>query len=301
MESAPGNPRAEYSPIVERGPISWPGGGRIALWVIPNVEHYAIDRPSTSIYPPTSNLAPDVLNYSWRDYGPRVGIWRMMEVLDRHGIRGTVALNSDVCKVNPQIVEEGMKRDWEFMGHGMNNSNLMAGLEEDEERQLIETVLGTIEEATGRRPRGWLSPALTETFNTPDLLAEAGVRYVSDWVNDDQPYPMTVRSGTLVSMPYSIEVNDIPVFLAQGQSGPEFERLLRDQFDVLYQEAANTGKVMSICLHPFLIGLPFRSLYLDRALDHIVSHDDVWLATGGEIADYYIEKYLEGDRQHIRE
>jgi allantoinase len=284
----------------EREPISWPGGARIALWVVPNIEHYAIDRPSTSIYPATSTLAPDVLNYSWRDYGPRIGIWRLMEVLDRHGIRGTVALNSDVCKVNPQIVEEGMKRDWEFMGHGINNSNLMAGLEEDAERQVIETVLGTIEQATGQRPRGWLSPALTETFNTPDLLAEAGVRYVSDWVNDDQPYPMRVRSGTLVSMPYSIEVNDIPVFLAQGQSGPEFERLLRDQFDVLYQEAANTGKVMSICLHPFLIGLPFRSLYLDRALDHIVSHDEVWLATGGEIADYYIEEYLEGDHQHIQ-
>lgn len=287
--------------MVEREPISWPGGARIALWVIPNVEHYAIDKPSTSIYPLTSTLAPDVLNYSWRDYGPRVGVWRMMEVLDRHGIRGTVALNSDVCKVNPQIVEEGMKRGWEFMGHGINNSNLMAGLEEDAERQVIETVLGTIEQATGQRPRGWLSPALTETFNTPDLLAEAGVRYVSDWVNDDQPYPMKVRSGTLVSMPYSIEVNDIPVFLAQGQSGPEFEQLLRDQFDVLYQEAASTGKVMSICLHPFLIGLPFRSLYLDRALDHIVSHGDVWLTTGGEIADYYIEEYLEGDRRHIQE
>lgn len=152
--------------------------------------------------------------------------------------------------------------------------------------------MSVIEEATGERPKGWLSPALTETFNTPDLLAEAGVRYLADWVNDDQPYPMKVRSGTLISMPYSIEVNDIPIFLGQGQTGPDFERIVRDQFDVLYREAEQTGKVMSICLHPFLISLPFRSLYLDRALEYIVSHDGVWLTTGGEIADYYIENYM---------
>lgn len=299
MEQKSENNRFEYSPIVERQPLAWPGGARVALWVIPNIEHFTMDQPSTSIYPPTSALVPDVLNYSWRDYGPRVGIWRMMETFDRHGIRGTVSLNSDVCKFYPQIIEEAANRNWEFMGHGVNNSNLLTGLEEDEERQLIETVLDTIEQATGQRPKGWLSPALTETFNTPDLLAEAGVRYVADWVNDDQPYPMKVRSGTLVSMPYSIEVNDIPIFLGQGQSGPEFERILRDQFDVLYREAANTGKVMSICLHPFLVGLPFRSLYLDRVLDYIVSYDDVWLTTGGEITDYYSGRYLEGGSNHI--
>lgn len=292
METTSENTRFEYSPIIEREPLVWPNGARIALWVIPNIEHYTMDRPSTSIYPGTSTLVPDVLNYSWRDYAPRVGIWRMMETLDRHGIRGTVALNSDVCKFYPQIIEEAVKRDWEFMGHGINNSSLITGLEEDDERELIETVLGTIEQATGRRPKGWLSPALTETFNTPDLLAEAGVQYLADWVNDDQPYPMKVSSGTLVSMPYSIEVNDIPIFLGQGKSGPEFEQVVRDQFDVLYREAVQTGKVMSICLHPFLISLPFRSVYLDRALDHIVSHDDVWLTTGGEIADHYIKNYL---------
>lgn len=293
MENTSDNTRFEYSPIIDREPLEWPDGARIALWVIPNIEHYAMDRPSTSIHPATSTLAPDVLNYSWRDYAPRVGIWRMMETLDRHGIRGTVALNSDVCRFYPRIMEEALERDWEFMGHGIRNSSLTTGLEEDAEREMIETVLSTIEGATGRRPEGWLSPALTETFNTPDLLAEAGVRYLADWVNDDQPYPMKVRSGTLVSMPYSIEVNDIPIFLAQGKSGAEFEQIVRDQFDVLYREAERTGKVMSICLHPFLISLPFRSLYLDRALDHIVSHDGVWLTTGGEISDHYIKNYVE--------
>ena len=292
MENTSENTRFEYSPIIDREPLAWPGGARVALWVIPNIEHYKMDRPSTSIHPATATLVPDVLNYSWRDYAPRVGIWRMMQTLDRHGIRGTVALNSDVCRYYPRIIEEAVARDWEFMGHGIHNSSLTTGIDEDAEREMIETVLGTIEGATGRRPEGWLSPALTETFNTPDLLAEAGVRYVADWVNDDQPYPMKVRSGTLVSMPYSIEVNDIPIFLGQGKSGPEFEQIVRDQFDVLYREAEETGKVMSICLHPFLISLPFRSLYLDRALDHIVSHEGVWLATGAEIADHYIKNYL---------
>ncbi len=293
MEPLSENPRVDDSPIIDREPLSWPDGARVALWVIPNIEHYTLNQPSTSIHPGTASLVPDVLNYSWRDYGSRVGVWRMMETFDRHGIRGTVALNSEVCQRNPRIVEEAMGRGWEFMGHGINNSNLLTGIEEDEEREVIETVLGTIAQATGHRPEGWLGPALTETFNTPDILAEAGVKYVADWVNDDQPYFMNVRSGSLVSIPYSIEVNDIPIFLGRGHTGPEFEQIVRDQFDVLYRESEETGRVMSICLHPFLIGRPFRSGYLDRALEHIVSHEKVWLATGGEIADHFVRQRSE--------
>jgi peptidoglycan/xylan/chitin deacetylase (PgdA/CDA1 family) len=232
-------------------------------------------------------LIPDVLNYSWRDYGVRVGIWRMMDIMERYGVKGTVALNSDVCSRYPQIIEEGNRLGWEWMGHGQTNSMLMTGMDEVQERSLIHDVLDTIERVSGSRPRGWLSPAMSETANTPDLLAEAGVQYVCNWVNDEQPYPMKVRSGSLFAMPYSAEINDIPAFLSYKLSPEEFGQAICDQFDVLYEDGGVTGRVMAISLHPFLIGQPHRSKYFARALQHITSRQEVWLARGGDIIDWY--------------
>ncbi len=279
--------RFAFSPIVQREPIMWPRGARVALWLIPNVEHFVIDRPSVSITGITAGYTPDVLNYSWRDYGVRVGIWRMMEIMDRFGIRGTAALNADVCDYYPQIIEAGSAAGWEWMGHGATNSQNLANLDEAEERTLIGSVLDRIEAAVGNRPRGWLGPALTETHNTPDLLAELGVDYVADWVNDEQPYELSVKSGRLCSIPYSIEINDIPGFLEFKLSPVEFGQMIRDQFDVLYEDSATNGRVMSICLHPFLIGHPFRAKYLADALGYIASRKDVWFATGSEIIDSF--------------
>lgn len=279
--------RFAFSPIVQREPIMWPRGARVALWLIPNVEHFVIDRPSVSITGITAGYTPDVLNYSWRDYGVRVGIWRMMEIMDRFGIRGTAALNADVCDYYPQIIEAGSAAGWEWMGHGATNSQNLANLDEAEERTLIGSVLDRIEAAVGKRPRGWLGPALTETHNTPDLLAELGVDYVADWVNDEQPYELSVKSGRLCSIPYSIEINDIPGFLEFKLSPVEFGQMIRDQFDVLYEDSATNGRVMSICLHPFLIGHPFRAKYLADALGYIASRKDVWFATGSEIIDSF--------------
>lgn len=279
--------RFDYSAIVDRKPLRWPNGARVAVWVIPNIEHFLFDRPSTSLVGVTIGLKPDVLNYSWRDYGPRVGIWRMMDIMERHGVKGTVALNSDVCALYPRIIEAGKSLGWEWMGHGKNNSALMTMESEDEERAFIKDVVGTIAKATGKAPRGWLSPALSETVRTPDLLAEAGIDYVGNWVNDDQPYPMKVKSGKLTSIPYSAEINDIPALLDQKQSAEDFGRMIEDQFDVLYEDGGTTGRVMSICLHPFLIGQPYRSKYFDKALAHIRSRREVWIATGSEIIDAY--------------
>jgi peptidoglycan/xylan/chitin deacetylase (PgdA/CDA1 family) len=279
--------RFPYVPIIDRPKLSWPNGARVAVWVIPNIEHFLFDRPSTSLVASTVSLTPDVLNYSWRDYGPRVGIWRMMEVMDRYGVRGTVALNSDVCSENPRIIEEGLKLGWEYMGHGKNNSTLFTGMEPDVERRNLAEVLDTIAAATGQRPRGWLGPALTETDNTLDLLAEAGVDYVCDWVNDEQPYRMETKSGPIYSIPYSLEMNDIPAFLGGGHSGESFSEMIKDQFDVLYEDGAKSGRVMSICLHPFLIGHPHRAKHFAKALEHITSRSEVWLATGSEIIDAY--------------
>lgn len=230
---------------------------------------------------------PDVLNYSWRDYGVRVGIWRLMDVMQRCGFRGTAALNSDVCASYPQILEAGNALGWEWMGHGLNNSTLINRQDEAEERAMIAEVRDTIAKSTGRAPRGWLGPALTESHRTPDLLAEAGFDYVADWANDEQPYTMRVSSGRLTAIPYSLEINDIPAFLDRGLSGEAFSRMICDQFDVLYEDSAVSGRVMSIGLHPFLIGRPFRAKYLEQALRHIAARSDAWLATGSEIIDAY--------------
>jgi peptidoglycan/xylan/chitin deacetylase (PgdA/CDA1 family) len=282
--------RFDYSPIIDRPRLSWPNDARVAVWVIPNIEHFLFDRPSTRL----TNLPvnPDVLNYSWRDYGVRVGIWRMMEVMERYGVKGTVALNSDVCARYPRIIEEGKKVGWEWMGHGNNNSTLFAGQSEAEERALIKEVVTTISKSVGEAPRGWLSPALSETMRTLDILADNGVEYVGNWVNDDQPYPMRVKKGSMIAMPYSVEINDIPALLDLHQSPETFGQMICDQFDVLYEDGAQTGRVMSICLHPFLVGYPHRSKYFAKALHHITSRQEVWLTTGGAIVDWYKEKYL---------
>jgi allantoinase len=283
--------RFQYSAIVDRPPLRWPNGARVALWVIPNIEHFLFDRPSTSITAATTSLVPDVLNYSWRDYGVRVGIWRMMEVMEKYGVKGTVALNSDVCRHYPRIIEGGNQLGWEWMGHGDNNSTLINRQSEDEERALVNAVVDTIETSTGKRPRGWLSPALSESHRTLDLLAEAGIRYVGNWVNDEQPYPMRVKTGSMLSLPYSIEMNDIPAFLDQGQSAETFGRMICDEFDGLYEDGAKSGRVMSICLHPFIIGHAYRSKYFAKALQHITSRREVWITTGSEIADWYKANY----------
>jgi len=277
--------RFNYSAIVDRKPWYLPNRARVAVWVIPNIEHFLFDRPSTSIAAVTRNLVPDIHNYAWRDYGVRVGIWRLMEVMERHGVKGTVALNSDVIDHYPRIIKAGKELGWEWMGHGETNSTFIANMEEVEEKGLIKRVVGKMTEAIGVRPRGWLGPALSETYNTPDILAEAGIEYVCDWVNDEQPYQMKVKRGRLYSMPYSAEINDIPAFIEHHQSAEEFGRMITDQFDVLYEEKSESARVMAICLHPFLIGHPYRSKYLDLAFRHIASRGEVWFALGGEILD----------------
>jgi len=281
------NTRYDYSAIVTSPPLRWPNDARVAVWVIPNIEHFHIDRPGTALRPESAQQAPDVYNFAWRDYGLRVGIWRLMAILDKYGVRATVALNAEVCDHYPLIVQEGVKRGWEFMGHGLTNSQRLAGLSEAEEREVIARTLARIEQAVGRRPRGWLGPGLAETWRTPDLLAEAGIEYVGDWCADDQPFPMRVARGELIAMPYTVELNDIPLFLHHHFTGQQFYEAIRDQFDVLYQEGRESGRVMAIALHPFITGVPHRAKYLDQALAYVTGHRHVWLATGSEILDAY--------------
>ena len=275
----------DYSPITAREPIHWPGGARVAFYVGLNVEHFYLGRPSTSIWEGTSGLMPDPLNHGWRDYGPRVAIWRLMESLDRHGIRASVLLNSDVPERYPQIIEAGLARDWAWLAHGSSNSTLHTDLELAEERAVLTEIVEVIEGATGRRPRGWLGPGLTETLHTPALLAELGLRYVLDWTNDDQPYALNVPG--MLSVPYSVELNDLNMFMSRGLTGPEARQMIIDQFDQLYTDAADSGRVMALALHPFVAGQPFRHRYIDEALAYIAHHPGVWLTTSDEIAEHY--------------
>jgi peptidoglycan/xylan/chitin deacetylase (PgdA/CDA1 family) len=274
-----------YSPIVQRPALQWPHDARVAFYVGLNVEHFNVDRPATSIYSDTSNLVPDPLNYGWRDYGARVGIWRIIESFDRYGIRPSVLLNSDVAERYPQIIHAGQARDWAWLAHGKNNSTLQADMTIDAERGYLTDVVDTIERATGRRPRGWLGPALTETFHTPQLLADLGLQYVLDWTNDDQPYPLSVPG--MLSVPYSVELNDIGLFVGKSLSGSDFVQIVKDQLDQLYEDSIGSGRVMALALHPFVIGQAFRRKYLDQALDYVVNHPGVWITTADEIADHY--------------
>jgi peptidoglycan/xylan/chitin deacetylase (PgdA/CDA1 family) len=286
--------RFAYSAIVDRPPLRWPNGARVALWVIPNIEHFRFNRPATKIHDNGLGPNPDVLHYGWRDFGVRVGIWRMMEVMEKYGVKGTVALNSEVCKHYPRIIEEGNKLGWEWMGHGMTNSIIFRDQSEAEERAQIKEAVTTIAKGVGKAPRGWLSPALTETTRTLDILAESGIRYVGNWTNDEQPYPMRVKTGEMFSIPYSSEINDIPALLGLHQSPERFGQMICDQFDVLYEDGAKSGRVMSICLHPFLVGVPHRAKYFAKALAYITSRQEVWVATGGAIIDWYKANYRKG-------
>jgi allantoinase len=275
-----------YLPITERAPLSWPDGARVAVYIGLNVEHFHVDKPSTSIWPGTADLVPDALNYGWRDYGPRVGFWRVAEVFDRHRVRASVLLNSEVVENYPQIIKAGLDRNWAWLAHGRTNSALHAGLGPDEERAELTGIVDTIAGATGQRPRGWMGPGLTETFQTPALLAELGLEYVLDWTNDDQPYPLTVPG--MISVPYTVELNDLGLF-GKGITGPEFVQIVRDQYDQLSADAADgSGRVLAIALHPFVIGQPFRTRYLDEALAHLTAQPDVWLTTSDDIAMHYL-------------
>jgi peptidoglycan/xylan/chitin deacetylase (PgdA/CDA1 family) len=280
--------RFQDSFITERKPFAWPGGKKLAVWVAPNVEVWRFDSAfGVGVSPNPANIVPDIINQGWREYGLRVGLWRLADALDAAGIKATIALNSAVCEVYPKAIAEMKKRGWEFMGHGTTSSETLAGLAPDKEKEAIQHVLKTIEQATGQRPRGWLGAGLTETYNTLDILAEEGVTYCGDWNNDDQPYRMQVKTGQMFAIPYCMEINDIPLYMRKGYTGDQYFRSVMDQFDTLLADSKKQPRVMGIPLHPMISGQPLRIKYLQRVLAEMKKRDGVWFATGGEIIDAY--------------
>jgi hypothetical protein len=258
------NRRYDYAPIINRPKIEWPEHGRIALWVAPNIEYFHYDMP---IRGSGSNHAPDVPGYTLRDYGSRVGVFRIMDVLDKFSIRASVLLNAEVCEQH------------------------LLDYKPEEERSIIHKVKEIITRGTGKAPKGWLGPGLGETGDTPDHLAAEGFEYVCDWGNDEQPTAMRVKSGRMVVIPYELGVNDIRVFIRENHTPEQYYRMVCDHFDTLYKDSESGGRVLCLPLHPFVIGMPFRIKYLEKALDYMCSHAGVWRTTSGDIAEWYYQHY----------
>jgi allantoinase len=284
--------RLIYSPIDRRPRLQWPNGARVALWLVPNVEHYEYLPRKGQMRDPWPRMPhPDVLGYSRGDYGNRIGIWRAFEVIDRYQMPCTVSLNLAVYEHFPEIMQACEARKWEVLCHGIYNTDYLWGLPEDEERAIIADCVATHRRLTGRELPGWFSPAGTWTLNTPDLVAESGIGYICDFGFDDQPFPLATRAGRLIAMPYSFDINDGINFRGNVEAA-EFADATIAMFDRFYAEGEEQGRVMCIPIHPFILGQPHRVRHLDAILKHIASHDRVWAATGVEIADWYSANYL---------
>ena len=291
----------DYSPIIDRPVIKWPNDARVALWIAPNVEHYEYLPDFDGLRDPWPRMPyPDAREYSFRDYGNRVGFWRMLDVMDKFNIKCGVSLNMAVLEHFPEIGEAMVQRDWDFMSHGIYNTRYLNTYSEEQEREFYRDNIDTLKRHTGKQLKGMLGPACTTTERTPVLMAEEGLIYHTDWLHDDQPVPIRVPSGKMISVPYTGELNDALIF-REHYEGDYFVRICKDQFDQLYKEGAESARVMCIALHPFLIGQPHRIKYLEEILSYIMSHDGVWQATADEIADYYIANYYDEAVAHAEQ
>ncbi len=285
--------RVDYLPIIDRPRIEWPGGARVACWVAPNVEHYEYLPPRDSRRNPWPRTPwPDVQGYGYRDYGNRAGFWRMLEAFDRFDLRATVSLNLAVFEHYPEVGAAMVERDWEVMSHGIYNTRYLHDLGEDEERAFYRDCIDTLARHTGKPLLGMLGPAVSNSARTPDLMAEAGLLYHADWMHDDQPVPIRVETGRLVSVPYTTELNDVPVFL-QHYDTDEFVAMAKAQLDQLWVEGEQSGRVFCLALHPYLMGMPHRIAQLEEIFDHLRSKEGVWLTTAGEIAQHFLDHHYD--------
>lgn len=278
--------RFDYLPIIDRPVIKWPNNARVAFWVGPNIEWYEY----TPLNRPTE---PEIASYSYRDYGNRIGFWRMLDVLDKHDIRCCVCLNGAMLDHCPEIRDAMVARNWDYMAHGFYNTRPITDYSIDEERAYWTDIVATVKRHTGKQIKGRLGAGGGNTVNTPDLMAEFGLLYHTDWMMDDQPVPLKVKNGAkFIHVPYSFQLNDASLN-GQHRDAAYFCQMIKDQFDVLYEEGAQSGKVMCVALHPYLTGKAHRAKYLDEAFRYIKSHDQVWYTTADDIAEYYMKNYYD--------
>lgn len=291
----PSHGRYDYHPWPGRPAYAWPGGAGLAVYLGLNLEHFAFGQGLGAELAPGPNGGggpqPDVLNYAWRDYGNRVGAWRMLDMLDELSLPATVLLNSAMYEHAPALVAAHRARGDEIAGHGRTNSERQSTLDEAAEARLIAEATAAIAAAEGAPPRGWLSPWIAESLLTPDLLSEAGYRYTLNWCADDQPIWMRTRAGRLLAIPYPQEVNDIPALVARKDGAEQFAAMIVADFEERLRQVARDGQpqVMGIALHPYLVGQPYRLRALRGALERIVAErDTVWITTAGGILDHVL-------------
>jgi len=277
--------RYPYSAITRRPDFSWPGGKRLAVYLGFNLEHFEFGSGLGAALGPRGP-EPDVLNYSWRDYGNRVGAWRCLALFDSLKLPAGVILNTALYDYCPELIEACVKRGDEIIGHGHTNSERQGELAEERETALLKACKETIETQSKVRVTGWLSPWISESAVTPDLLAETGYKYTLNWCHDDQPVELVTRSGKLWSIPYPQELNDIPMIVARLMGAEAFADMVVDNFDEMLAQSKEQSLVMGIALHPYIVGQPYRLRHLRRALKHIAKNKKVWLTTPGKICDY---------------
>ena len=277
--------RYGYSPINRRRDYSWPGKKRLAVYIGFNVEHFDFGAGLGAVLGPKSP-EPDVLNHSWRDYGNRVGVWRCLDLFDELGIRVAALVNTSLYDYCPEVVDAFTKRGDELVGHGHTNSVRQGELQEAEEKTLLQYCRDRIKRESGVEVAGWLSPWISESALTPDLLAETGYKYTLNWCHDDQPTEMKTRGGTLWSIPYPQELNDIPAIIARQMDAGAFADMIVDNFDEMLDQSHSQPLVMGIALHPYIVGQPYRMRHLRRALEHIHREKRVWWTTPGSIYEW---------------
>jgi allantoinase len=280
--------RCDFSAIVDRPPLTLPGGARIVLWTIVNYEVWDIGRPMPRQVLPAPTgvpLLPDVPHWSWHEYGMRVGAWRFFELYERLGIRPTLAINARTCEDYTRVAEEGKRLGWEFMGHAYDQMPIH---KVEDQAAMINRSMDILERFSGKRPVGWLGPGLTQTFETPELLVDAGVKYIGDWVYDDEPTMNRTAKGPLVTLPYTVEINDITMMIVQHHESDYLARRAIDQFDRLYAEGKNRAKIMTLAIHPYISGQPHRIKYLEAIYDHVRRFQGVLHWNGAEILDWYL-------------
>lgn len=291
-----GHNRYDYTPITDRASFTWPVGKGLAVYLGVNLEHFTFGAGLGAELAP-GGPQPDVLNYAWRDYGNRVGAWRLLDLLDQMHLPATVLVNTAMYAYAPTLVAAHRDRGDEIAGHGITNSVRQSTLSEPQEAALIAEATAAITQAEGRAPAGWLSPWIAESVTTPDLLQEAGYRYSLNWCMDDQPVWMRARNGPLLSVPYPQEVNDIPAVIARKETGAGFADLIIDTFDEMLEQSTQQPLVMGVALHPYIVGQPARLRHLRCALAHVCArHDDVWLTTAGAIAESFSAQVAPPDR-----
>ncbi|MDA0239026.1 MAG: polysaccharide deacetylase family protein [Proteobacteria bacterium] len=280
--------RIEYSAINDRPKLELPDGARMVFWPVLALEVWDIHRPMARMVltPPQGKpLEPDIPNWSWHEYGMRVGVWRLIKLFEEFGINPCVTLNARVCEEYPVVAQAILDRGWEFNAHSYDQ---LAMHKVESQKATIEKSVSVIEKFAGSPPRGWFGPGLTQTFDTMDLLAEAGIEYIGDWVLDDQPVPVKTLHGDVIALPYNYEIHDISQQMIQYHESAIFAKRARDYFDCLYEESAESTKFMSMAVHPFLSGSPHRIKYIRETMEYIMSKPGVIAMDGAQMLDWYL-------------